>query len=186
MRMRKRRVFLFFAFFALATIIALSALSLSARQTDPFYLTLLEKAQKSFLAKNYQDAARDFEIAAFGLAGNKELQAKAKVYLGLCRYYLKDMQASEKSLSEAADLMGDQGFTSLEIYEAAWPDLDKLISFFNLARNSTEALPQEVAKPLRSNPEPVSANPGVPAKKPVEKPSKDTAKKSPAKIRPKT
>jgi len=178
MLMRKRRVFLFFTFFALATVIALSALPFSAQQTDPFYLSLLEKAQKSFLAKNYQDAARDFEIAAFGLTGSKELQAKAKVYLGLCRYYLKDMQASEKSLSEAADLMGDQGFASLEIYEAAWPDLDKLISFFNLARNSTEAVPQEVAKPLPANPEAQSANPGVPAKKPAEKPSKDKSKDS--------
>jgi TonB family protein len=171
--MNKRRIFLALT---LAGIVLLTAHFLSAQQTDPFYLSLLEKAQKSFLAKNYQDAARDFEIAAFGLAGNKELQAKAKVYLGLCRYYLKDMQASEKSLREAADLMGDQGFASLEIYASAWPDLNKLISFFSLALNSTAALPQEVAKPLPSNPEPQSANTSAPAKKPAEKPGNETPK----------
>ncbi|MFZ2053796.1 MAG: TonB family protein [Candidatus Aminicenantales bacterium] len=173
--MNKRRISVALA---LAGIVLLTAISLSAQQTDPFYISILEKAQKSFLARNYQEAARDFEIAAFGLAGNKELQAKANVYLGLCRYYLKDIQASEKSLREAAALMGDQGFASLEIYESAWPDLDKLISFFNLARNSTEALPQEVAKPLPSNPEPQSANPSAPAKKPAEKPGQDAAKDS--------
>jgi len=171
--MRKRKII---SSFLPAGILLFAAISLPAQQTDPFYISILEKAQKSFLARNYQEAARDFEIAAFGLAGNKELQAKANVYLGLCKYYLKDIQASEKSLREAAHLMGDQGFASLEIYESAWPDLDKLITFFNLTRTQNEALPREVEKPPPANPEPQSANPGEPAKKPAEKPSKDAAK----------
>jgi protein TonB len=171
--MKKRR---FFLSFALAFFAWLTAISLPAQQTDPFYLSLIEKAQKSFLARNYGDAARDFEIAAFGLAGNKTLQAKAYVYLSLCRYYLKDMQASERSLREASALMGEGGFAALEIYESAWPDLDKLTAFFNLSQSPNEALPKEVEKPLPPDPAPQNAKPNEPAKKPEEKAAEDAAK----------
>jgi protein TonB len=172
--MKKRKIFYFLP---LAGILLFSAISLPAQQTDPFYLSLIEKAQKSFLAKNYSEAARDFEIAAFGLAGNKPLQAKAYVYLSLCRYYLKDMAASEKSLREAEAIMGDRGFTSLEIYESAWPDVDKLMAFFNLGQNQSAAIPKEVEKPLPPPaPEPQSAKPNEPAKKPEVKAAKDSGK----------
>jgi protein TonB len=171
--MKKRR---FFLSFALAFFAWLTAISLPAQQTDPFYLSLIEKAQKSFLARNYGEAARDFEIAAFGLAGNKTLQAKAYVYLSLCRYYLKDMQAAEKSLREAAAIMGQEGFAALEIYESAWPDLDKLTAFFNLSQSPNEALPKEVEKPLPPDPAPQNAKPNEPAKKPEEKAAEDAAK----------
>jgi len=171
--MKKRRIF---RSIPLAGILLLSAISLQARQTDPFYLSILEKAQKSFLAKNYGEAARDFDIAAFGLAGNKTLQAKAYVYLSLCRYYLKDMQASERSLRQAAALMGEGGFSALEIYESAWPDLDKLTAFYNLALTQNDALPKEVEKPLPLDPEPQVAKPIEPATKPEEKAAKVAAK----------
>ena len=160
----------------LAGILLLFAISLSAQQIDPFYMDLLGKAQKSFIARNYTEAARQFEIAAFGLSGNKTLQAKAYVYLGLCRYYLKDMQASERSLREAEAIMGEKGFVSLEIYESAWPDLDKLVTFFGLARTQNEALPEEVEKPLPPDPAPQNASPKEPEKKPEGKAAKDTAK----------
>jgi len=137
---------------ALAGIVLIISVSFSAQQSDPFYLGLLEKAQRSFLAKNYGEAAQDFEVAAFGLASDKALQAKAYVYLGLCRYYLKDMQASERSLREAAAIMGEEGFASLEIYESAWPDLEKLTAFFSLAAGKNEALPEEMEKPLPPDP----------------------------------
>ncbi len=163
-------------FLTLVGIILLSAHSLFPLQTDPFYLNILEKAQKSFLAREYQDAARDFEIAAFGLMGDRALQAKAKVYLSLCRYYLDDLQAAERSLRQAADLMGEEGFAALEIYESAWPDLDRLVSFFNLGQNQNEALPQEVEKPSPANPEAQSANPGESVNKPEEKSAKDPPK----------
>lgn len=175
--MKKRR---FFLSFALAFFAWLTAISLPAQQTDPFYLSLIEKAQKSFLARNYSDAARDFEIAAFGLAGNKTLQAKAYVYLSLCRYYLKDMQASERSLREAAALMGEGGFAALEIYESAWPDLDKLTAFFNLSLSPDEALPKEVEKPLPPDPAPQNAKPNEPAKKSEGKAAKVEKQNAPA------
>ncbi len=163
---------------ALAGFVLLGSFSFSSQQMDPFYLNIFEKAQKSFLARNYPEAARDFEIAAFGLMGNKSLQAKAKVYLGLCRYHLNDLEGSEKCLREAADAMGERGFASLEIYESAWPDLNRLISFFNLTGSKNESIPREVGKPLEPDPDPKSQpeKAGGSAEKPQEKPDKDTPK----------
>lgn len=154
---RARRLFLVVGF------LVFGAFSLSSQQIDPFYPGLLEKAQKSFVAGEYRDAARDFEIAAFGLTGNKKLQAKAYVYLSLCKYYLKDSQAAEKSLRDAAALMGQEGFSSLEIYESAWPDLDKLIALFNLRQPSHQPLPKEVAKPLPAPSEPPASSSADPS-----------------------
>ena len=166
-------------FLLMVGIFLLAAASLPARQTDPFYLSLIEKAQKSFLVKNYEESARDFEIAGFGLAGNKTLQAKAYVYLSLCRYYLKDMQAAERSLRQAAAIMGDEGFSSLEIYESAWPDLERLVGFFNLTPSQGGALPKEVEKPLPPpNPEPQPAASNDETKKPEAKTAKNAGKDS--------
>ena len=172
-------------FLLLIGLFFLAAVSLPAGQTDPFYLSLLEKAQKSFLGKSYSDAARDFEVAGFGLAGNKTLQAKCCVYLGLCRYYLKDMEASERSLRQAAAIMGDEGFASLEIFESAWPDLEKLTAFFNLTPSQNDALPKEVEKPLpppNPEPQPIASNDSTkkPEAKTAENVGKNTPKKPPA------
>jgi protein TonB len=170
--MKKRTAF---SFFLLAGVLLLTPIPGSSQDIDPFYLSLVEKAQKSFLAKNYADAARDFEIAAFGLAGDKTLQAKNYVYLSLCRYYLKDMQASERSLHQAADIVGEEGFGSLEIYESAWPDLNKLIAFFNLTRAQSEAPPKEIEKP---GPPPDPLPPPAASDDTAMKPNSKTAKNS--------
>ena len=145
--------------------------ALAAQQTDPFYLGLLEKGQKSFLARNYDEAARDLEIAAFGLLEDKTLRAKAYIYLSLCKYYLKDITSSEKSLREAAALMGEEGFERLEIYETAWPDLEKLMTFFSIAQAQVRPLPEEVAKPA-----PPASKASIP--KPHESPPKQDEKAS--------
>ncbi len=147
----------FFVCLLLSWLAFSAAFSISAQQIDPFYKNLLENAQKSFLARNYEDAARDFEVAAFGLLDNKVLRAKAYIYLSLCKYYIKDINASEKRLREAAALMGQEGFAKLEIYESAWPDLEKLIAFFNILQTETAPTPKEVEKPkpaLSESPDP--------------------------------
>ena len=133
--MARRKVFHFLIIALICWIYCILPSLLSgqqSQQTDPFYLRLLEKAQKSFLAKNYQDAARDFEIASFGLTANKTLRAKAYVYLGICHYHLKNMAKSEDFLRQAYELVGEEGFESIGIAEAARPDLDNLLIFFNI------------------------------------------------------
>jgi TonB family protein len=137
-------------FICLLYLTASSNLSFS-QQTDPFYLETFEKAQKAFLVKNYQDAVRDFEIAVFGLTQDKILRAKACVYLGLSYYYLRDIKASEKNLREAADLLGAEGFKKLEIPEEARPDLEKLVTYFDIEQSQTESLPQPLDKQGKPN-----------------------------------
>lgn len=153
----------FFAFYTSAFL---------AQQIDPFYRQLLEKAQKSFLAKNYEEAARDFEIASFGLTGDKTLRAKAYVYLSLSRYYLKDIKSSEKYMREAADLMGEKELATLEIYESALPDLEKLLTFFNIRPAQEESPPQPPQVPEK----PIKPDPDTPAKSEEKVPDKNPAK----------
>jgi len=156
-------------------------------QIDPFYVQLLEKAQKSFLAKNYEEAIRQLEIAAFGLAQDKALQAKAYVYLGLSHFYLKDIKKSEKFLRQAQDIMGDEGFASLAIQESSLPDLEKLLVFFNIkpADQPAEATPHQQQEKQGKLPL-LQANPGPPQKtqKNEEKEPAKNAQKEPAKATP--
>jgi TonB family protein len=157
--MRKSRSLFYLPFLLICAALCPIYLS-SAQESDPFYTKLLQKAQKSFLDKNYEEAARDFEIASFGLDGNKILKARAYVYLSLSQYYLKDVKASDKSLHEAASIMGQEGFSKLEIYESAWPDLEKLMAFFNIFQSQKELIPKEVANPkVGIDPKPAPAEP---------------------------
>ena len=132
-------------FLTLACVLFYLAVAVPAQQTDPFYTNLLEKAERSFLARNYEAAGRDFEVAAFGLAGNKTLRGKAYVYLSLCHYHMKDMSASEKSMQEAAAIMKEEGFSKLAIADSARPTLEMLLAFFGIAQPQNEPLPADAA-----------------------------------------
>jgi TonB family protein len=164
--MRKSRRLFFLALTLACASLCFAAIQ-AAQQSDPFYTNLLEKAQKSFLAKNYAEAARDFEIASFGLVGNKILRAKAYVYLSLSQYYLKDVKASEKSMQEAAAIMEEEGFSKLEIHESARPAFEKLLAFFGIAQPQSEPLPGDAAEPKQETD--AKASPTSPEKKPGEK-----------------
>jgi protein TonB len=149
----------------------------ASQQVDPFYTSLFEKAQKAFLAKKYEDAARQFEIASFGLTGNRILRAKAYVYLGLCYSYLKNTAKSEEFLRQAYELIGEEGFESLEIAESALPDLDKLLTFFKI-RQAQQPTPIETpaqAQEKQEKPSDLKGNPVLTEKSPQPK-AKEAAK----------
>ena len=75
--------------------------------------------------------------------------------------------------------MEDEGFASLEIFETAWPDLERLVGFFNLTPSQGGALPKEVEKPLPpAAPEPQPSASNDAAKKPEAKSAKNPAKDS--------
>jgi len=176
-RTRKRRVFLSLA---LAWVACLTFTSFASQQIDPFYLRLLEKAQKSFLARNYGEAARDFEIAAFGLNQDLTLQAKAYVYLSLSHYYLKDVKKSESFLRQGAELLGDRSLAVLQIPDSALPDLEKLLIFFDiqlaLPTHSVNSPPlQEQEKQTKASESPPET--GQKSQQPAEKePARDDQK----------
>ena len=146
--MDKRKSFRFIniCFLALISLIALTgsttllSSSLFSQQADPFYLRLLTQGEKSFLARNYTEAAKELGIAAFGLHREKKLKAKALVYLSMCHYYLKDIENSEKYLWQASDLVGREEIVNLEkeIDESARNDFQKLLVRFKLAPGEAE------------------------------------------------
>jgi len=177
--MRMRRVFLSVS---LVCLVCLAFTSLASLQTDPFYLRLLAKAQKSFLAGNYGDAARDFEIAAFGLNQDKTLQAKAYFFIGLSHFYLKDVKKSESFLRQGAELLGERSLAVLQIPDSALPDLEKLLTFFDIqlalpAPPIDPPAPQEKEKQEKSSESPPEA--GLKAPESAEKVTANNDQKDP-------
>src|SRR4030043_1203410 len=127
---RKRREL--YLFFALVGVTSLALTSFAFSQTDPFYLRLLEKAQKSCLARNYWDASHDFEIAAFGLNQDINLQANVYFYLGLSHFYLRDSEKSASFLRRGAELLGDRGLAILGMPDSVLRDLETLLPFYDI------------------------------------------------------
>jgi TonB family protein len=165
---------------ALVCAILLVRLPSSAQQVDPFYLRILERAQKSFIAKDFWIAAQDFEIAAFGLNQDPVLKAKAYFFIGLSQFYLKDIGKSESYVRQAVELLGERDLGVLELPGSVLPDLEKLLTFFGI----------QVAKPLplpdplmpqenEAKEQPTEASPkDIPEdKKPAEKTAANTDQK---------
>jgi len=88
---------------------------LFSQQIDPFYLRLLKDGEKQLLSQNYREATRSLEIAAFGLPPEKQLRAKAYVYMSLAQYYLKNYEECEKYLRDAVELASEEGIESLDL-----------------------------------------------------------------------
>ena len=126
--------------FLLVGVILFGFSNLTCQETDAFYKNLFKKGEKSFLAKEYKEAVKEFEIAVFGLYKEKELRGKAYVYISLSHYYLKDLKKSEKYLREAFELLGDEGIKNLELDKSARSDLEKLIKYFKL--RDAEKMPE--------------------------------------------
>ncbi len=127
--------------FLLVGVILFGYSNLRCQETDTFYKNIFKKGEKSFLAKKYKEAAKEFEIAVFGLYKEKELRGKASVYLSLSHHYLKDLKKSEKYLREAFELLGDEGIKNLELDKSARSDLEKLIEYFKL--RDAEKMPEK-------------------------------------------
>lgn len=105
----------------------------SGQDIDPFYLKLLEGGRKSLLEKDYGPAARDLEVAAFGLWRDKKLAGKAYAYLALVRAALSEKEKSLAALRRAVDLAGPDGLASLELEAETLASLKKLAQKYGLA-----------------------------------------------------
>lgn len=145
---KKRLATLFLIIVGLASF---AIASFSSNQTDPFYLRVLEKAQKSFFAKDYWNAAQDFEIAAFGLSQDKTLKAKTYIYLGLSHFYLKNSEKSAGFLRQGVELLGDRSLAVLELPESVLPDLETLLNFFDIQLAQLAPLINPSAPPEKEN-----------------------------------
>jgi len=130
---------LFFALFPLSIL-------LSAQKIDPFYLKLLKDGENSYLTHNYKDAAKELEVAVFGLYQHKSLAGKAYIYLGLCYSHLNDQKRSEQCLKNALGLLGKDEFPSLEIHASARTELERLVKSFKLESSLWPTVPENASK----------------------------------------
>lgn len=131
-------------FFGIFLGLALGVPALPGGQDiDPFYLKLLEGGEKAYLDKNYDEAVQQLEIAAFGLYKNKELRAKAFVYMSLSYYQLKNAANGEEYLKNALALIGKDGLAGLQIPDSAKLDLEKIVRTFKLEISLLQSAPEK-------------------------------------------
>ena len=125
---------------------------LIAQQVDSFYTDLLKRGEQSYLDNNYQEAIKQFEVAAFGLHNEKNMLAVANLYLCLSHYALNDLEKCEKYLAETEALVVEAGLDSVAIHEKAREDLEELMFHLRpgepqnpeLEGKSQEELEQEI------------------------------------------
>lgn len=105
---------------------------IQAQKIDPFYVGLLQKGEHSYLSGNYSKAISQLKTSLFGLYSDKTLQAKALIYLSLANYYMKETTQSRDSLTQALDLMGADGFATIELDDRARQEITGLLARFKL------------------------------------------------------
>lgn len=118
-------------FAGLMGIILLCGIGLSYQGTsqkiDPFYLERLGAGERAFYAGDFETAVDEMKIALIGLGGEKELMAKAYVYLGLSYYQLKNGKEADTNLRKAASLLEMEGLKALIENETVWNYLNRVM-----------------------------------------------------------
>jgi tetratricopeptide (TPR) repeat protein len=132
----------------IGTIILLlpdSARPASGQDTDPFYRKTLESGEASYLAKSFEEAVRNLEIAVFGLAKEKTLQARGYVFLALSRAALQQKDLTAENLASAIALIGKDELRVMNLPEGAKAELEKLLT--SSAGRGSGSLPVSPAPP---------------------------------------
>ncbi|HQF97744.1 MAG TPA: hypothetical protein PLQ86_05105 [Candidatus Aminicenantes bacterium] len=138
---------------------------LLSQETDPFYLKWLESGEAAYFARDYRQAVSYLEIAVFGLARDKDLQARGYVFLALSRTALGFKGQAAVDLSAADGLVGRDGLRSMNLPEAVRTRLDALLSSVPVSKAppATPAAPPSEALPAGDRTE---ATPLPPAETP--------------------
>jgi TonB family protein len=159
----------------LVGVILAFCLSLSGQPVDSFYLKRLKDGENFFLEADYKEAAKHLEIAIFGLSREKNLLAKAYVYLSLSYYYLEDKTNSERCFRDCDKLLGEEGLGDLEINKSISQDFERLLNYFrgpNTVKKRNEPTPiipkEAIPPPAKSEGKKVQTN--------EKKPNLDTKK----------
>ncbi len=99
----------------------------TSQKIDPFYLERLRGGEQAFFAGDFETVVEEMKIAVVGLGGEKELMAKAYVYLGLSYYQLKNAGEAKTSLRKALGLLDMEGLRALVENEAVWNYLNRVV-----------------------------------------------------------
>lgn len=118
----------------------------TSQKIDPFYLERLQSGEQAFLVGNYETAIDEMKIALFGLGGEKNLKAKAYVYLGLSYYYLNNRNEATTSLKDAKNLLSMEVLRSLITNETVWFSLNKVLFDLNLLEVESQKGPETVVQ----------------------------------------
>lgn len=118
------------------------SVSLCGFQTvDPFYKSLLEKAEQSFRGGRFEDSLQDLKIALFGLHPDPALKGRALILMGLSHYYLGDRQESRSALAQAVALLSPEDIRNMPLDEQTRLNLVNLFDLFNFPGYSGETVP---------------------------------------------
>ena len=109
-----------------------------SQEIDPFYIQLLNKAERFFLEGDHQKAIEQLEIAAFGLLNNKILQAKANIYLSLAHYHLRHTEKSEAYARQVVDNLTQQELERIDIPDQSLQEFTGLLARFQLSGYESE------------------------------------------------
>ncbi len=104
----------------------------ATRQVDPFYLKMLDAGERSVKAGAFTDAARDLEIAVFGLGRSPRLTGKAYLLLAVCRDALLDKDKSRSDLRTAAGLLEPEGVNGLDLDERTLAVVRNLVDAYKI------------------------------------------------------
>jgi len=126
---RGRRRKSFAAVCCVESLLLFAALARPAitQETDPFYRKWLETGEASYFARSYDQAVEYLEIAVFGLSRDKNLQARAYVFLALCRSALGLKEKATENLTAAATFIGWDGLRAMDLPGEAKSRLDNLL-----------------------------------------------------------
>ena len=78
-------------------------------EVDPFYLDLLIRGEKAFLAGDYREAASTLEVAVFGLNRRPDLILMAQVRLAVSWHRLQNLEKSRAAILKVSRLMEAPG-----------------------------------------------------------------------------
>jgi hypothetical protein len=145
----------------------LEAAANGRQNTDPFYLKSLKDGESFYQAKRYKEAADSLEIAAFGLFGNKDALARARVFLGLSYAGLNERAKAERNIKTAAAILGPEGWPRFDLPESVKTDLSKILRILKIdllpAAPSANPKAAEAALPDKAKaPETPPVNAAVP------------------------
>lgn len=127
----------------------------TAQEIDPFYLKRLESGERAFAEGNYKAAIEELDIALFGIQAEKQLKAKAYVYLGMSHFYLHNNEKARTHLKDAKDILGIDGLRALIADEAVWFYLNRSMIELGLLEPETKqpagtVIPQKNPAPKKT------------------------------------
>ena len=165
--LRQRKIFrdwtlLMFSF--LLTVLVLCPYALP-QDIDSFYLRSMSEGIKLFQARQYSDAVKMFDLAAFGLSSDRTLYTKNLLYLSLCHFKLENPEESELELKKALDLYNSDQIQALGFPPSDLKEINTLLAFFDhrevtppppTKKTPTERVRQPLKKQTTRSPNPDS------------------------------